>query len=176
MGFPGGSDGKESICLQCRRSRFDPWVGKILWGRAWHPTSVLLARESHGQRSLAGYSPWVTVGQAGETSPFTLFPFTEGNRRLFSSPKASLIPTPQPSSFSSPCRTTPPPASVSAPLQTLDSSCPWSGRTWGIPFSSVGSEHEAHPGSVPTAVTVRQEGDRRARACHDHADPGESTL
>ena len=26
--FPGGSDGKESTC-QCRRLRFDPWVGKI---------------------------------------------------------------------------------------------------------------------------------------------------
>ena len=24
----GGSDGK-SVCLQCRRSRFDPWVGKV---------------------------------------------------------------------------------------------------------------------------------------------------
>ena len=27
-GFPGGSDGK-SVCLQCQRPRFDPWVGKI---------------------------------------------------------------------------------------------------------------------------------------------------
>ena len=26
--FPGGSDGK-SVCLQCGRSGFDPWVGKI---------------------------------------------------------------------------------------------------------------------------------------------------
>ena len=37
---------------------FDPWVGKILWGRKWHPTPVFLSGESHGQRSLAGYSPW----------------------------------------------------------------------------------------------------------------------
>jgi len=28
------------------------------WRRAWHPTPVSLPRESHGQRSLAGYSPW----------------------------------------------------------------------------------------------------------------------
>ena len=26
--------------------------------RAWQPTPVFLPRKSHGQRSLAGYSPW----------------------------------------------------------------------------------------------------------------------
>ena len=36
---------------------FDPWVGKVLWERAWKPTPVFLPRESHGQRSLVGYSP-----------------------------------------------------------------------------------------------------------------------
>ena len=41
-----------------RETRFDPWVGKIPWRRAWHPTPVFLSRESHGQRSLAAYSPW----------------------------------------------------------------------------------------------------------------------
>ena len=34
------------------RCEFDPWVGKILWNRAWQPTSVFLPGESHGQRSL----------------------------------------------------------------------------------------------------------------------------
>ena len=38
--------------------RLDPWVRKILWRRAWQPTPVFLPGESHGQRSLAGYSPW----------------------------------------------------------------------------------------------------------------------
>ena len=33
-------------------------VGKIPWRRAWQPTPVFLPGESHGQRSLAGYSPW----------------------------------------------------------------------------------------------------------------------
>ena len=28
LGFPGGSDGK-SVCLQCERPGFYPWVGKI---------------------------------------------------------------------------------------------------------------------------------------------------
>ena len=34
-------------------------VGKISWRREWQPTSVFLPRESHGQRSLVGYSPAV---------------------------------------------------------------------------------------------------------------------
>ena len=46
------------ICLQCRRSRFDPWVGKIPWRRKWQPTPVFLPGEAHGQRRLAGYSTW----------------------------------------------------------------------------------------------------------------------
>ena len=28
------------------------------WRRKWHPTPVLLPGESHGRRSLVGYSPW----------------------------------------------------------------------------------------------------------------------
>ena len=39
--IPGGSDSK-SVCLQCERPRFDPWVGKILWRRKWQPAPVLL--------------------------------------------------------------------------------------------------------------------------------------
>ena len=35
-----------------------PWVRKIPWRRTQQPTPVLLPRESHGQRSLAGHSPW----------------------------------------------------------------------------------------------------------------------
>ena len=40
------------------RHGFDPWVGKIPWRRAWQPTPVVLPGESHGQRSLGGYSSW----------------------------------------------------------------------------------------------------------------------
>ena len=46
------------IHLQCRRCRFDPWVRKIPWRRKWQPTPVFLPKKLHGQRSLAGYSPW----------------------------------------------------------------------------------------------------------------------
>ena len=37
---------------------FDLWVGKIPWRRKWQPTPVFLPGESHGGRSLVGYSPW----------------------------------------------------------------------------------------------------------------------
>ena len=56
----GGTSGEEPAC-QCRRHRrlrFDPWVRKIPWRRAWQSTPVFLPRESHRQRSLAGYSLW----------------------------------------------------------------------------------------------------------------------
>ena len=60
-GFPGGTSGKEPIYQRRRHKthKFNPWFGKIPWRRAWQPTPVLLPGESHGQRSLAGYSPWV---------------------------------------------------------------------------------------------------------------------
>ena len=33
---------KKKICLQCRRPRLDPWIGKIPWRRKWLPTPVFL--------------------------------------------------------------------------------------------------------------------------------------
>ena len=53
-------NGKEPAC-QCRKHRkcrFDPWVWKIPWRREQQHTPVFLPGESHGQRSLVGYSPW----------------------------------------------------------------------------------------------------------------------
>ena len=35
---------------------------KIPWRRAWQPTPTFLPGEFHGQRSLAGYSPWGCKG------------------------------------------------------------------------------------------------------------------
>ena len=49
--------GKEPGCW-CRRRGFDPWVKKIPWRREWLSTPVFFPGESHGQRSLVGYSPW----------------------------------------------------------------------------------------------------------------------
>ena len=42
---------------RCKKCRLDPWVGEVPWQRAWRLTPVSLPRESHGQRSLVGYSP-----------------------------------------------------------------------------------------------------------------------
>ena len=47
--------GETEQLARSRRHRFDPWVGKIPWKKAWQPTPVFLAGKSHGQRSLAGY-------------------------------------------------------------------------------------------------------------------------
>ena len=57
--IPGGTTGKEPACQcrRCKRCRFDPWVGKIPWRRAWQPTPVFLPGEPQGQRSLVGYGP-----------------------------------------------------------------------------------------------------------------------
>ena len=55
----GGQSFKWTCFCQYRkhkRGRFNPWVRKIPWRRAWQPTPVFLPRESHGQRSLVGYS------------------------------------------------------------------------------------------------------------------------
>ena len=60
LGFPRGASGKESTCQcrRCKRRRFDLWVGKFPYRRAWQSTPVYLLGESHGQRSLAGYNLW----------------------------------------------------------------------------------------------------------------------
>ena len=54
-GFPGGSMVKNLPATQETQvrslGREDPWR------RKWQPTQVFLPGESHGQRSLVGYSP-----------------------------------------------------------------------------------------------------------------------
>ena len=57
---PQRLSGKEPTC-QCHRyerPEFNPWTRKIPWSRKWQPTLVFLSGKFHGQRSLAGYSPW----------------------------------------------------------------------------------------------------------------------
>ena len=56
-GLPRWCSGKESAC-QCKRCRFDPWIGKIPWSRKWQLALVFLSEKFHGQKSLASYSPW----------------------------------------------------------------------------------------------------------------------
>ena len=54
LGFPGGSDSKESACNTADLGSIPG--GKIPWRRAWQPSPVFLPGEFHGQRSLAGCS------------------------------------------------------------------------------------------------------------------------
>ena len=35
-----------------------PGLGRFPWRKKWHPTLVFSPGKFHGQRSLAGYSPW----------------------------------------------------------------------------------------------------------------------
>ena len=51
--FPGDSDDKESAWNAGDLGSI-PGSGR----REWLPTLVFLPGESHGQRSLEGYSPW----------------------------------------------------------------------------------------------------------------------
>ena len=55
--FSGGPDGKEYTCNAGDPGSI-PGFGNIPWRREWQPTPEFLPGESHGQRSLAGYSPW----------------------------------------------------------------------------------------------------------------------
>ena len=60
LGFSGAKSSKGPAC-QCRifkRPGLSPWVEKIPWRTAWQPPLISFPGESHGQRSLAGYSPW----------------------------------------------------------------------------------------------------------------------
>jgi len=58
--LPSSTSGKEPA-RQCRRlwrCRLVSWIfRKSPWRRAWHPPPVFWPGESHGQRSLVGYSP-----------------------------------------------------------------------------------------------------------------------
>ena len=53
---------RSSVCLQCRRPGFRPWVRKIPWRREWQPTPVLLPGK--GWRPLSSPSCSQTTGVA----------------------------------------------------------------------------------------------------------------
>ena len=58
-GFPGGSVVKNPPAMQGTKETWvQSWVGKIPWRRVWELTPVFLSEASHGQRSLAGSSPY----------------------------------------------------------------------------------------------------------------------
>ena len=64
---PAGGDCAIWGIVRC----LEPWVVAILW----QPTPVFLLGESHGQRSLVGYSPW-DCKESDTTERLTLSLFT----------------------------------------------------------------------------------------------------
>ena len=81
-GFPG----KESAC-SAEDLGLIPGLGRFPWRRKWQPTPVFLPGESHGQRSLVGYSPFSSVQSLSHV-------------RLFATPWAVAHQTPPSMGFS----------------------------------------------------------------------------
>ena len=61
MGFPGGSDGKESACIVGDLSSI-PGLGRSPRGRHGNPLQYSCLEKPHGHGSLEGYSPWCRKG------------------------------------------------------------------------------------------------------------------
>ena len=59
IGFPNGLAGKQSACNARGTGKVSsiPGLGRSPWKRKWQPTLVFLPGKSHGQSTLAGYSP-----------------------------------------------------------------------------------------------------------------------
>ena len=57
MGFPDGSDSKESTC-SARGLGLIPGLGRSLGGGHGNPLLYSSLENPHGERSLAGYNPW----------------------------------------------------------------------------------------------------------------------
>ena len=56
MGFPGGSDGKESAC-NAGGLGSNPGLGRSPGGGHGNPFQYSFLENPHGQKSLASYSP-----------------------------------------------------------------------------------------------------------------------
>ena len=57
LGFPGGSDSKESAC-NAEELDLLPWLGRSPGGGHNNPHQYSCLENPYGQRRLAGYSPW----------------------------------------------------------------------------------------------------------------------
>ena len=57
MGFPSGSDGKESVCNAGDLGSI-PKLGRFSEGGHGDPLQYSCLENPHGQRSLSGYSLW----------------------------------------------------------------------------------------------------------------------
>ena len=57
LGFPAGSDGKESVCNVGDLALISR-LGRFPEGRHGNPLQYSCLENTHGQRRLASYSPW----------------------------------------------------------------------------------------------------------------------
>ena len=57
LGFPGGSDSRESTC-KAGDLGLIPGLGRSLGGGHDNPLQYSFLENPHGQKSLADYSPW----------------------------------------------------------------------------------------------------------------------
>ena len=57
LGFPGGSDGRESACNVGEMGSI-PGLGRSPGGGHGNPLQYSCLENPHGQRGLVGYSPW----------------------------------------------------------------------------------------------------------------------
>jgi len=57
LGFPGGSDSKDSACNAGDLDSISG-LGRSPGGEHGYPLQYACLENPHGQRSLAGYSPW----------------------------------------------------------------------------------------------------------------------
>ena len=120
-----------------KRHSFNPWVGQISWRRNWQPTPVFLPGESHGQRSLAGYSP-----QGRKESDMTKYACTTTGIKLefIFVVLTEQSQRPNPAMMSKPCH------DIQTLPRTISLTSPGSGRwpgshrvslqTLGIPYPS----------------------------------------
>ena len=80
--------------IKSGRPGLDPWIGKVPCRREWLRNPVELPEEFHGQRSLAGYSPWGhTTEQLSLSLKYSSGYFFEkkknhGDRKEFSKPSS----------------------------------------------------------------------------------------
>ena len=95
-----GLDGKESACSAgdlgsiLELGRPPPWPLR----RAWQPTPVFWPGESHGQRSLAGYSSW-SRRESDMTEQLTLSNFIDGGKLISQTGDPFLVRAPVPHSL-----------------------------------------------------------------------------
>ena len=67
--------------------RVQPLGREDPWRRKWQPIPVFLPGESHGQRSLAGYSPW---SRKGSDTTEQLSTYTPGKYRTYTCKSQNL--------------------------------------------------------------------------------------